>query len=76
MTSHFLIDISIIAVGAVNLALVIHKSNIYKAVSIAGFISVLSAFLNGARFVALNLPLMAFLMEWLAASYWRLFCTL
>jgi hypothetical protein len=44
----------IIAVGAVNLALVIHKSNVYKALSIAGFISVLSAFVNGARFVASN----------------------
>ncbi|MGD0203072.1 MAG: hypothetical protein ABSC20_04105 [Candidatus Bathyarchaeia archaeon] len=54
LTSHFIIDMGIIAVGAVNLALIIHKSNVYKALSIAGFISVLSAFVNGARFVASN----------------------
>ena len=36
------------------MALVIHKSNVYKALSIVGFISVLSAFVNGARFVASN----------------------
>ncbi len=54
LTSHFIIDIGIIVVGAVNLALVIHKSNVYKVLSIAGFISVLSAFVNGVRFVASN----------------------
>jgi hypothetical protein len=54
LTSHFIIDMGTIAVGAANLALVIHKSNVYKALSIAGFISVLSAFVNGARFVASN----------------------
>jgi hypothetical protein len=54
LTSHFLIDMGTIAVGVANLALVIHKSNIYNVLSIAGFISVLSAFINGARFVASN----------------------
>jgi hypothetical protein len=44
LTSHFIIVMGIIAVGAVNLALVIHKSNVYRALSIIGFISVLSAF--------------------------------
>ncbi|MGA3291073.1 MAG: hypothetical protein ABSD42_12640 [Candidatus Bathyarchaeia archaeon] len=54
LTSHFSIDIVIIAVGAVNLALVIHKSNIYKVLAITGYISALSAFVNGVRFVASN----------------------
>jgi hypothetical protein len=54
LTSHFIINMGIIAVAAVNLALVIHKSNVYKALSIISFISVLSAFVNGARFVASN----------------------
>ena len=54
LTSHFLIDMGIIAVGTVNLALTIHRRNIYKVLSIAGFISVLSAFVNGLRFAASN----------------------
>ena len=54
LTSHFAIDMGTIAVGAANLALVIHKSNVYKALSIAGFVSVLSAFVNGVRFAASN----------------------
>ena len=54
LTSHFAIDMGIFAVGIANLALVIHKNNIYKVLSIAGFISVLSAFINGVRFVASN----------------------
>jgi len=54
LTGHFFIDMGIIAVGIANLALVIHKSNLYKALSVAGFVSVLSAFINGVRFVASN----------------------
>jgi hypothetical protein len=54
LASHFLIDMAVIAVGIVNLALVLHKSNVYKILSIVSFVSVLSAFVNGARFVASN----------------------
>jgi hypothetical protein len=54
LTSHFLIDMGIIAIAAVNLALIIHKSNVYRALSIAGFISVLFTFVNGVRFAASN----------------------
>jgi hypothetical protein len=54
LTSHFLIDMGTIALGVANLVLVIHKSNVYKVLSIAAFISVLSAFINGTRFVASN----------------------
>jgi hypothetical protein len=54
LTSHFIIDIGIIAVGAVNLALVIHKNNVYRVLSIAGIVSVLFAFVSGVRFVASN----------------------
>ena len=54
LTTHFIIDIIIIAVGAVNLALVIHKSNRYKVLSIISLASVISAFVNGERFVASN----------------------
>jgi hypothetical protein len=54
LNNHFFIGIAIIVVGAVNLALVIHKSNLYKALSIAGFVSVLFAFVSGVRFAASN----------------------
>jgi len=54
LTSHFIIDIGIIAVGIVNLALVIHKSNVYRVLSIASFVSVLFAFVSGLRFAAAN----------------------
>ncbi len=52
--SHFIIDLAIIAVGAAAIAFTVHKSNVYKALSVASLISVLSAFVNGARFVASN----------------------
>jgi hypothetical protein len=48
------VDIAIIAVGIVNLMLVIHKSNVYKTLSIVSFISVLFAFVSGVRFAAVN----------------------
>ena len=54
MASHFIIDMGVIAVGAVNLALVIRKSNVYRILSLVSFIFVLVAFVNGARFVASN----------------------
>jgi len=54
LTSHFLIDMGIIATAVVNLVLIIHKSNVYRALSIAGFISVLFTFVNGVRFAASN----------------------
>ena len=54
LTTHFTVDLLIIAVGAVNLALVIHKSNVLKVLSTASLISVVSAFVNGERFVASN----------------------
>jgi hypothetical protein len=54
LTSHFFIDMATIAVGVANLVLVMHKSNLFKALSIAGFVSMLSAFINGIRFVASN----------------------
>jgi hypothetical protein len=54
LASHFIIDMGLIAVCAVNLALVIHKSNLYKILSLIGLTFVLSAFVNGVRFVASN----------------------
>ena len=54
LTSHFLIDMTTIATAAVNLALIIHKSNVYRALSIAGFIAVLFTFTSGVRFAASN----------------------
>jgi hypothetical protein len=54
LTSHFFVDITIIAIGIVTFALTIHKGNIYKILSIAGLISVLFAFANGLRFAASN----------------------
>jgi hypothetical protein len=54
LSTHFIIDIIIIAVGAVNLALTIHQRNVYKALSLISLILVLSAFINGERFVASN----------------------
>ncbi len=54
LTSHFAVDLATIAVGAINLALVIHKSNVYKVLSIISLASVISAFVNGERFVASN----------------------
>ena len=57
LASHFIIDMDVIAVGAVNLALVIRKSNVYRILSLLSFIFVLVAFVNGARFVASNFTL-------------------
>ena len=54
LTSDSIIDLAIIAVGAVNLVLVIHKSAVYKVLSVLSFIFVLTALVNGARFVASN----------------------
>jgi len=54
LTTHFTIDLIIIAIGAVNVALVLHKNNVYKFLSIVSLISVISAFVNGERFVASN----------------------
>ena len=54
LTTHFIVNIIIIALGAINLALVLYKSNVYKALSLISLISVLSAFVNGERFVASN----------------------
>ena len=54
LTTHFAIDTLIIGVGAINLALVVHKSNLYKILSVASLIFVVSAFVNGERFVASN----------------------
>jgi hypothetical protein len=54
LTSHFFIDIAIIPVGILNLALVIHKSNVYRALSIVSLIGVLFAFVSGLRFAAVN----------------------
>jgi hypothetical protein len=54
LTSHFIVDMGIIAVGVVNLVLVIHKRLVYKVLSIAGFVSVLFAFVSGLRFAAAN----------------------
>jgi len=52
--SHFLIDMVVIAVGALNLVLVLHRHVVYKVLSILSFASVISAFVNGVRFVASN----------------------
>ena len=68
MASHFIIDMGVIADGVVDLALVLHKSNVYSALSIIGFISVLSAFVNGARFVASNFSIDRISSEWLPVS--------
>ncbi len=54
LTSHFFVDIAIIAVGIVNLALVIHKSNVYRTLSIVSLIGVIFAFVSGLRFAAVN----------------------
>lgn len=54
LTSHFIVDMGIIAVGIVNLALVVHKSLVYKVLSIAGLVSVLFTFVSGLRFAAAN----------------------
>lgn len=54
LNSHFFVDIAIIVVGIINLVLVIHKSNVYKVFSIAGFISILFAFASGLRFAVSN----------------------
>jgi len=54
LASHFLIDMMVIAVGAVNLALTVHKGNLFRILSLVSFVFVLSAFVNGARFVASN----------------------
>jgi hypothetical protein len=54
LTSHFFVDFAIIAVGILNLALVIHRNAAYKALSVIGFVSVLFAFVSGLRFAAVN----------------------
>jgi hypothetical protein len=54
LTSHFIVDIAIIAIGIVNLALVIHKNNVYKAISIISLVSVLYAMVSGLRFASVN----------------------
>ena len=54
LTSHAIIDIAIVVVAAVNLALVIHRSNVYKILSVTSLILVLVALVNGERFVASN----------------------
>ena len=54
LTGHFFVDMSIIAVGIVNFALVVHKSNFYRALSIVSFIGVIFAFVSGLRFAAVN----------------------
>jgi len=54
LTTHFIIDAAIIAIGAINLALVLHKSNAYKVLSLTSLILVISAFINGEKFVASN----------------------
>jgi len=54
LSIHFLIGTLIIAVGVVNLLFVIHQKTVYKILSIISFVSVLSAFVNGERFVSSN----------------------
>lgn len=54
LLTHFAVDTAIIGVGVVNLALVIHKRKVYIALSAISLASVLSAFVNGERFVASN----------------------
>lgn len=54
LLTHFVVDALIIAVGAVNLALVVHKRRVYIVLSAVSLASVLSAFVNGERFVASN----------------------
>ena len=68
LTTHFAIDMGIFAVAIATMVLVIHKSNVYKALSIAGFISVLSAFINGARFAASNFTVDQ-ISFWMAFSF-------
>jgi hypothetical protein len=54
LTTHFLIDIGIIALAFATLVLVIHKNNAYRVLSIVGLVSVLFAFVSGLRFAASN----------------------
>ena len=68
LTFHFIIDMGIIAAGIAILAFVSHKSIMYKVLSIVGFISVLSAFVNGARFAASNFNVDE-ISYWMAASF-------
>lgn len=68
LTSHFLIDIGIIVTAIVNFALVIHKSNAYRALSIVSFITVLVTFVNGVRFAASNFTVEAISYE-MAAGF-------
>jgi hypothetical protein len=74
LNSHFFIDIALIVVGAVNLVLVIHKSNVYKVFSIIGFISILYAFVSGVRFAASNFNTDAISFE-MAAGFILAFIT-
>ena len=74
LNSHFFIDIALIVVGAVNLVLVIHKSNVYKVFSIIGFISILYAFVSGIRFAASNFNTDAISFE-MAAGFILAFIT-
>jgi hypothetical protein len=59
---------TIIAVGAVNLALVIHKSDVYKVFSIIGVISIQYAFVSGVLFAASNFNFFAISFE-MAAEF-------
>ena len=54
LTSHFFIDLGIIAFVIATLALTIHKSNTYRALSTFGLVGVLFAFASGFRFAASN----------------------
>lgn len=74
LNSHFFIDIALIVVGAVNLVLVIHKSNVCKVFSIIGFISILYAFVSGVRFAASNFNTDAISFE-MAAGFILAFIT-
>jgi hypothetical protein len=74
LNSHFFIDMALIVVGAVNLVLVIHKSNVYKVFSILGFISILYAFVSGVRFAASNFNLDSISFE-MAAGFILAFIT-
>lgn len=54
VTSHFTIDLLIIAVGIATIVLSIPKRTAYGALSVIGLIFVFLAFVNGALFVGSN----------------------
>ena len=76
LASHFIIDMGVIAVGAVDLALVIHKSNLYRILSLISFIFVLFAFVNGRGLLRQISRLTGFLTGWPADSWELLSSTL